>query len=330
MSPVGLGELLENLPHHEDGNLLVGFKTSDDAGVYRLNDETALIVTADFITPPVDDPHLFGQIAAANALSDVYAMGGKPLLCLNLVGFPAAKLDQSVLRDIVAGALTKITEAGALLAGGHTTDDDEPKFGLSVTGIVHPDKVWTNAGARPGDALLLTKPLGSGVLFNANRKGWVSDAAMNACLTALTVLNKVAAETLARFDVHAATDVTGFGLAGHGLEMARGSGAALHFEFDALPLFDQALEMYERGMTTGVNQVNHSMVDASMRFETDRPKSRREIVVDPQTSGGLLVALPWEQAEDALEALHAAGVDAARRIGRVAEVGEDGARLIFS
>ena len=194
MSPVGLGKLLAGLPHKVDPNLLVGYETSDDAGVYRLDDNTALVVTADFITPPVDDPFVFGQIGAANSLSDVYAMGGRPLTCLNLVGFPSAQLGPEVLEGIVEGALTKITEAGAVLAGGHTTDDEEPKFGLAVTGIVHPDRIWRNTGCRPGDVLILTKPVGSGVLFNANLKGWVSEGAMGECIAVLRALNRAAAD----------------------------------------------------------------------------------------------------------------------------------------
>jgi len=196
----------------------VGYETSDDAGVYRLTEDLAIIMTADYITPPVNDPYIYGQIAAANAISDVYAMGGQPIACLNLVSFPSKKLPPEVLHKIVAGALSKITEAGAVLAGGHSVEDDEPKFGLSVTGIVHPDKFWTNQGAQPGDVLILTKPVGSGVLFNANLKKWVSKEAMDACLSILITLNRTAAEVMAGFDIHAATDVTGFGLAGHGLK----------------------------------------------------------------------------------------------------------------
>ncbi|MEM8931258.1 MAG: selenide, water dikinase SelD [Acidobacteriota bacterium] len=328
MSPVGLGELLAGLPHNTDPNLLVGFATSDDAGVYRLNDEQAVVMTADFITPPVDDPYLFGQIAAANALSDVFAMGGRPVACLNLVGFPAGKLEPEILHGIVGGALSKITEAGAVLAGGHTTEDDEPKFGLSVTGVVHPDKVWTNAGAEVGDALILTKPIGSGVLFNANLKGWVSQEALAACLDVLTTLNRVASETFRRFDVHAATDITGFGLAGHGLEMARGSGTTLRIDLDAVPIMDEALACYERGMTTGVNGVNRELVEGSIRWRRELPFWHREIVIDPQTSGGLLVALPEVQADAAIAALHEAGVGHARRIGRVEPLSGDD-HLIF-
>lgn len=328
MSPVGLGALLASLPRNDDPALLVGFETRDDAAVYRLDDETALVVTADFITPPVDDPRLFGEIAAANSLSDVYAMGGRPILCLNLVGFPADELGPEVLHGVVAGALAKITEAGAVLAGGHTTDDDEPKFGLSVVGLVHPDRYWSNAGAQPGDELILTKPIGSGVLFNANRKRWVSAAAMETCLTTLTTLNRVAAETLAGFTVHAATDVTGFGLAGHGLEMAEGSDVTLAMELDRVPLLPEALAMYERGMTTGVNAANASQLEGKVRWGRETTAAEREIWVDPQTSGGLLVAVAGDEAEAALGALHAAGVEAARRIGRV-EPFDGSARLVL-
>ena len=315
------------MPRNEDPNLLVGFETSDDAAVYRLNESTALVTTADLITPPVDDAHLFGQIAAANALSDVYAMGGKPLVCLTIVGFPEGKLDDSILHQMVAGALTKITEAGAVLGGGHTTEDEEPKLGLSVTGIVDPDRVWTNAGAQEGDALILTKPIGSGVLFNANLKGWISTQAMEKCIETLITLNKSAAETLKSFEVHAVTDVTGFGLAGHGLEMARASGLTLRFELDAVPLMDEALDAYRRGMSTGVNAANRRRVQDSLRFERQLPEWHQEIVVDPQTSGGLLVALPQYQADAAVEALKAAGCEHVARIGSVEAAGSH--RLIF-
>ena len=286
-----------------------------------------MVTTADLITPPVDDPHLFGQIAAANALSDVYAMGGKPLVCLSIVGFPEGVLEDSVLHTMVAGALTKITEAGAVLGGGHTTEDEEPKFGLSVTGIVDPDAVWTNAGARAGDALILTKPIGSGVLFNANLKGWISSQAMDACITCLTTLNRAAAETLKGFDVHGATDVTGFGLAGHGLEMAQASGVTLRIDLDTVPVMAEALDAYRRGMSTGVNGVNRRRVEKTMRFERDLPAWHREIVVDPQTSGGLLVALPSTQVHEVLDALKEVGVSACK-IGVVEPF--DGHHLIFT
>ena len=319
MSPVGLGQLLARLPKVTDPNLLVGFETSDDAGIYRLSDDTALVVTADFITPPVDDPYLFGQIAAANSLSDIYAMGGRPVTCLNLAGFPADDLEPEVLHAIVEGALSKITEAGAVLAGGHTTDDEEPKFGLAVTGVVHPGEFWRNVGAEPGDALILTKPIGSGVLFNANLRGWVSDAAMKECLDILTTLNKTAAGVAANYDVHAVTDITGFGLGGHAFEMAHGSGVTLEIRVGDIPIMAEALEMYERGVMTSVNAPNRELISHATRFEGDLQGKQGEILVDPQTSGGLLISLPREQAKPALDDLHEAGVDKATVIGEVKE-----------
>ncbi|MDA0336443.1 MAG: selenide, water dikinase SelD [bacterium] len=327
MSPVGLAKLLAGLPKKVDPRLLVGFETSDDAAVYRLDDETALVLTADIITPPVDDPFLFGQIAAANSLSDVFAMGGRPIVALNLIGFPSSQLGPDVLAGMVEGALTKITEAGAVLAGGHTTDDEEPKFGLSVTGLVHPDRFWRNVGARPGDALILTKPIGSGVLFNANLKKWVSEAALAACVDALTTLNMTAAETLRRFDVHAVTDVTGFGFGGHAYEMATGSGVTFYIDTDRLPVLAEALEMYQRGVSTGVNGVNRQLIDAATDFGS-LSAAHQELLVDPQTSGGLLVALPADQAEAAVTALTDAGVEHTRLVGRVEAATEPHA-LVF-
>ena len=313
---------MAGLPQSDDPNLLVGFGTSDDAAVYRLSHDTAVVSTADIITPPVDDPFLFGQIAAANALSDVFAMGGKPLMCLNLAGFPSAKLDIAVLHKILAGAASKVIEAGALVVGGHTTEDDEPKFGLAVTGLVHPEKVWTNAGAQVGDRLLFTKPIGSGVLFNAHRKGWVSAEAMARCLEVITTLNQAAAAAAAGFTVHAATDITGFGLAGHSLEMAQGSGVTVVLDESQIPILPEALEMYRRGMTTGVNAVNAELVAGKIRYTAEAPAWRREILVDPQTSGGLLLAVPPAEVPGLLDALHGAGVEDAVLVGRVEEAGE--------
>ena len=319
---------MAKLPKKNDPNLLVGFETSDDAGIYRLNDETALVTTADFITPPVDDPYLFGQIAAANSISDIYAMGGKPVTCLNLVGFPANKLGPEILHGIVEGALSKITESGAVLAGGHTTDDEEPKFGLSVTGVVHPEKYWRNVGAEPGDVLILTKPIGSGVIFNANLKNWVSDQALDECIGTITTLNKGAAAVMADFDIHAVTDITGFGLGGHALEMAEGSGVTLEIRTDDVPMMSEALEMYERGMRTGVNAANRALIEDSTRFEKSLPDWHEEIFVDPQTSGGLLMSLPESQSESLLTALHDDGVTEAQIIGNVKPFAEPN-HLVF-
>lgn len=303
----------------DDANLLVGFDRSDDGGVYRLSDDTAIIVTADIITPPVDDPFTFGQIAAANSLSDVYAMGGRPLTCLNLIGFPSKDLDESILHGIVEGALSKITEAGAVLAGGHTTEDEEPKFGLAVTGIVHPERYWPNAGAKPGDLLVLTKPIGSGVLFNANLKGWVSDEAFRTCIDTISTLNRRACEIGLEHDVHAATDITGFGLAGHALEMARGSGVTIELHVSEVPQLPEALDMYRKGVTTGVNAENRALIADDASFAASLSAHEQELMIDPQTSGGLLLSLPQDDARALLARLHDAGLDRAAVVGEVSE-----------
>ena len=315
-------KLLASLPNNIDKNVLVGFDTSDDAGVYQLSAEQALVYTVDFITPPVDDPYLFGQIAAANSLSDIYAMGGKPLSCLNIAGFPADKLDSEILTGIISGALQKITEAGAVLLGGHTTDNDEPIFGLTVTGMVHPENIWRNSGAQPGDQLILTKALGSGVLFNANLKNLVSAKALGECLDSLIVLNKTAAEVFADFEIHAATDITGFGFAGHALEMLSGPDLSFNITLDAIPIMNEAREMYKRGVTTGVNQTNRTLVENNWNFAEGIPVTQQELMLDPQTSGGLLVAVPEAQTSSILKALHNAGVTSSAQIGYVSNFSE--------
>ncbi len=296
---------------------MVGFHTNDDAGVYQLSEELAVVSTADYITPPVNDGFLYGQISAANALSDIYAMGATPVMCLNLVSFPSQKLPMETLHQIVKGALSKITEAGAVLAGGHSIEDDEPKFGLAVTGTVHPQRYWANTGAQPGDVLILTKPVGSGVLFNANLKGWVSKEALDKCIETLIRLNRTAAEVLSQFDVHAATDITGFGLAGHGMEMAKGSDVTLVLDGDSVPIMDEALAMYEKGMTTGVNAHNRKVVEDHFKFAQKLKPWEEEIFFDPQTSGGLLVSIPAANGEEALKALAVQGETEARIVGEV-------------
>lgn len=313
--------MLDSLPQSEDENLLVGYNTSDDAGIYRLSEELALVTTADFITPPVNDPFVYGQIAAANALSDVYAMGGQPKVCLNLLCFPSKLLPHKDLEQIIAGALSKITEAGAVLAGGHSVEDDEPKFGLSVVGLVHPDKFWTNGGAQPGDGLVLTKPLGSGVLFNANLKRWVTESAMQRCIEALICLNKDAADIMKKYDIHAVTDVTGFGLGGHGLEMAKASNVRLRLKMADLPLFDEAIAMYDKGMSTGVNSHNEKLIGASVEYEKEFSASQKQMILDPQTSGGLLAALPADQAAELVKELAQIPTPAAVIIGEVISSG---------
>ena len=299
--------------------MLVGFETSDDAAVYRLTDEIAVISTVDYITPPVDDPYWFGQIAAANSLSDVYAMGGKPLTALNLVMFPSKKLDMGVLKEILRGGSDKVKEAGASMAGGHSVDDNEPKYGLAVTGCVHPDSVLTNKGCRPGDALILTKPLGTGILFNAGRSGKLPYPELEALLPQVAVLNRKAMEVALNFEIHACTDITGFGILGHSLEMAKGSRLQIDLVFDRLPIYPNSLKMYQKGESTGSNKANRRLAKdlwaaaISMKFEEE------ELLFDPQTSGGLLLAVPAGQCDDLLTALKESGIEAAAHVGGVVE-----------
>jgi selenide, water dikinase len=300
---------------------LVGLETSDDAAVYRISDDVAMINTVDFITPPVDDPYWFGQISAANSISDVYSMGGKPLTALNLVMFPTEQLDMGILRDILRGGNDKVIEAGACLVGGHSVDDNEPKYGLCVNGIVHPDRIITNAGAKPGDALILTKPLGSGVLFNAVRAGKFSMAELEQSVLPLVAsLNGPAMEKALQFDLHACTDVTGFGLLGHLLEVADGSGVHAVLNYNALPFYSGAYDMYKTGETTGSNKANKALVARySLLIEQSLSQSQEELLYDPQTSGGLLLSLPRDQAEKLLADLHSAGIDVAKIIGEIVE-----------
>lgn len=278
-----------------------------------------MINTVDFITPPVDDPYWFGQISAANSISDVYSMGGKPLTALNLVMFPAKKLDMGILRDILRGGNDKVVEAGACLAGGHSVDDNEPKYGLCVSGVVHPQRIITNSGAKPGDSLVLTKPLGSGVLFNATRAGKFNPRELErSVLPVLAALNGSAMDKALAYDLHACTDITGFGLLGHLLEMAAGSGVLAMVDYAALPFYEGAQLMYERGQTTGSNNANRQLVARyPMLIERQLAKSEEELLYDPQTSGGLLLALPSDQARRLLADLHGIGIGRASLIGEL-------------
>ena len=293
----------------------MGIDTADDAGVYRLNDETALIQTLDFFTPIVDDPYLFGQIAATNSLSDVYAMGGKPLTAMNIVTFPICRLAPEVLLAILSGGQQKIAEAGAVMLGGHTIDDDEPKYGLSVTGVVHPDKVLTNAGAQPGDALILTKAIGTGVLYTA-LKAELFPAGVVAAAASMTQLNRYAAEVMTRFPVHACTDITGFGLLGHAFELAAGSAVDLELDSRAVPLLPDAAEAAGMGLVPAGAYANRDYLN-QVEFRPEVPVNLQDLLFDPQTSGGLLISLAEDLAADLLTELHAAGVAVAARIGRV-------------
>jgi selenide,water dikinase len=308
------------LTQPNDPNLLVGIETSDDAAVYRLTDDIAMINTVDFITPPVDDPYWFGQISAANSISDVYSMGGRPLTALNVVMFPSKHLDMGFLKDILRGGHDKVVEAGACLVGGHTVDDEEPKYGLCVNGTVHPDRIITNAGGKPGDVLILTKPLGSGVLFNAVRSGKLPFKDLeHDTLPSLAALNGPAMETALQFDLHAATDITGFGIAGHTLEMALGSGSKVVLHFDRLPFYSDALRMYQKGETTGSNKPNKLLVENNLQIEKNLTKHQEQLLYDPQTSGGLLLSVPAAQANALIAAMAAAGVKTAVQVGEVEE-----------
>lgn len=278
-----------------------------------------MINTVDFITPPVDDPYWFGQISAANSISDVYCMGGTPVTALNVVMFPSKHLDMGFLKDILKGGHDKVVEAGACLVGGHTVDDEEPKYGLCVNGVVHPDRIITNAGAQPGDALILTKPLGSGVLFNAVRSGKLPFKDLERdTLPSLASLNGKAMEVALQYDLHACTDITGFGILGHLLEVAHGSDARVVLDYKKLPFYANALAMYEKGETTGSNKPNKAMVAKHhLALQVSLSAAEYELLYDPQTSGGLLLALPASQADKLVAALTAANVQTAVRVGEI-------------
>lgn len=277
--------------------LLVGHETSDDAGVYQLTDSLAIIQTIDYFTPIVDDPYMFGQIAAANALSDVYAMGGTPKTALNIVGYPVKKLGAEILSEILKGASDKVVEAGALTIGGHSIDDQEPKFGLSVTGIVEPNKIWKNIGAKPGDALVLTKPIGVGIMTTGIKRAVVTKEQEETVTQLMAELNKQACERLKDFTPHAVTDVTGFGLLGHASEMARGSDVSFEIDIERVPVLNGTYELAEQGIVPGGSKSNHKWLEKDIAYGTDISIQQQLVLCDAITSGGLLIALPLEDAE---------------------------------
>jgi len=314
--------VLGKLARQQDSNVLVGFDFADDAGVYLIAPDTALVQTVDFFTPIVDDPYTFGQIAAVNALSDVYAMGGRPLSSLALVCFPD-KGDLEVLERILAGGLSKMVEAGCTVIGGHSIRDEEIKFGYSVTGTIHPQRVLANRGARPGDALLFTKALGTGVISTAIKRGKAEPGWIDAAVRSMTTLNKAAAEVITdgsrgerTFAVHALTDITGFGLIGHAREMALASGVSLRLRASAVPLLAGALECVRAGYIPGGLKANREFAECLVGYDDGIPDDLRTMLFDPQTAGGLLISVAPEDAVDLERALAAAGV-AAARIGEV-------------
>jgi selenophosphate synthase (EC 2.7.9.3) len=301
----------------QDPNLIVGFERSDDAGVYKLSEDLAIIQTVDFFTPIVDDPYWFGQIAAANAISDVYAMGGKPLTAMNLVCFPIKTMDIEILKDILRGGLDKLKEAETTLVGGHSIEDNEIKYGLSMTGIIHPNKILTNSGAKVGDALVLTKPLGTGIINTAIKGGMANDKVIAKVSESMAALNKNASLAMQEVGVSACTDITGFGLLGHLSEMVRGNGFGMIVYAGKVSYFPEAKEFAGMGMVPGGTYRNKDFFSQWIRFDSTVPQYLQDILFDPQTSGGLLISVPRGKADSLLIQLREKNVHEAVIIGEV-------------
>jgi selenide,water dikinase len=323
-----LEEILAMLPRRSHPDLLVGLETADDAGVFRLTPDIALIQTVDFFTPVVNDPFTFGQIVAANAISDVYAMGGRPLTAMNIVCYPSATVPKEVLKDILAGGLDKIHEAGALLLGGHSVEDTELKYGLAVTGVVHPDRVLTNAGARPGDVLLLTKPVGTGVIATAMKGRLASPEAEAAAVAVMTALNRLPEEALAPGVIHGLTDITGFGLLGHALELAVASGVELTLHAGQVPLLPGAYDYAAMGLVPAGTFANRNFCARSLQVDPGVDPVLLDLLADAQTNGGLLLATAPEAADALLAALRREGFLHAARIGEVTAPGPGSIRVL--
>ena len=313
---------MRDLPVFDDPNLLVGAEHFADAGVYRLADDLAVVQSLDFFPPLVDDPFVFGQIAAANSMSDVYAMGGRPITALNIVCYPDDKLGMETLGKILAGGAERVLEAGAVIVGGHSVRDDEIMYGMSVTGVVDPARMMNNNAAKAGDVLVLTKALGTGFVTTALKAGKCPDDVIEAACQSMISLNKEASEVAVSLGVRAATDITGFGLAGHGLEMAAASEVTIELELSKLPILPGAEELAIQGNRTRANPTNRAHVEPSMKLECDAKDAKLEFLFDPQTSGGLLVAIDATRAEEYVTQCHAGGIDAAAIVGRVVEKGD--------
>jgi selenide, water dikinase len=305
----------------EDPNMLCGVKGSEDAGVYKIADDLALVQTIDFFTPIVDDPFIFGKVAAANSLSDVYAMGGRPITAMNVVCFPTSKLGVKVLGRILAGGLEILSEAGVALVGGHSVEDAEPKYGLSVTGLVNPNRIMTNSGLKPGDRLILTKGLGTGVIATAGKAQVAAESSMNAMIASMCFLNKTASDIATQFGVRGCTDVTGFGLAGHVVETARAGKCRIRINAGSAPQIPGALEAIKMGMIPGGAYSNRKFFSSWITLNPDLPVELADLVFDPQTSGGLVLGIKAEKAAELVSALREAGVESATEIGEV--LGED-------
>jgi selenide, water dikinase len=317
-----LHRVLNMLPKVEDPRLLVGTSTADDAGVFQLTDDVTIVQTVDVFTPGIDDAYRFGRIAACNSLSDVYAMGGKPLTALSVIGFPIYSLPHEVMADILRGGMDVLSEAGAIMLGGHSINDEEVKFGLAVTGIIDRKNIMTNANAQPGDCLVLTKPLGTGIISLAHKIDRAPQAAMDAVTDSMATLNRTAAELMVECGSHACTDITGFGLLGHLGQMVVESGVTAEIHCETLPLFEGVLDYAAEGTYSGANERNAEHVEDRLTFVDDVPEAMRAVLFDAQTSGGLLVSIPEEAADEYVSKLHKAGVSAAAIVGRITEASE--------
>jgi selenide, water dikinase len=317
ISPKQLEEILKYLPLPEDPNILVDIDTHDDAGVYRINDELALVLTTDFFPPVCSDPYEFGQIAAANSISDVYAMGGDPVLALNIMMFPSSMLPMEVYAEIMKGGFDKATEAGVRIIGGHTIDDHPPKYGLAVVGYVHPDKIITNSGAKPGDWLILTKSIGTGIIMAGERLGIASAADAAEARSLMKQLNNVGASVMKKYNIRGATDITGFGLAGHALKMAKASRVTLEIEMKKIPLIGSTYKLVDEGCIPGASFRNLEYAEKDISFASDLDYNLKMIVFDAQTSGGLLFCAPKDKAGQILTDLNDAGLKESRVIGQV-------------
>ena len=324
MPPQGIAQVLRNLPPSNDPNLLVGTDTHDDAGVYKLTEELAIVQTIDFFPPVVNDPFVYGQIAAANALSDVYAMGGTPKTALNLVGYPDDKdPEMTWLFDIIRGGEERCHAAGAVVIGGHTVRDAEIKFGYAITGTIHPKRILTNASAQPGDKLVLTKALGTGFVTTAHRAGDCPDDVLQAACASMIQLNDIGKEAMLEAQAHAATDITGFGLAGHSYEMAAGSGVTMIIELSRLPLLPGAERLAHKPYLTRASATNAAYIGQALRIDGKPDPVRLEFFYDAQTSGGLLISVPRENAEALVEDLRKRGAASACVIGEIKEKQEN-------
>lgn len=311
-------QVLHRLPKFSHPDLIVGTETSDDAGVFRLRPDLAIVNTVDFFTPIVDDPFTFGQIAAANALSDIYAMGAEPKTALNIVAYPKGKLDMEILCEIMIGGADRVREAGAVVIGGHSIIDPEVKYGMAVTGVVHPDRVIRNVGVRAGDSLVLTKALGTGIITTALKQRKASKTSVAAAVASMVSLNNVASKVMRGFDVHACSDVTGFALLGHALEMASGSDVCITLESRRLPVLPGATALAAKGFLTGGCKRNRSYLEGKVSIAPSVRPGLVDVAFDPQTSGGLLIAVPSDQAAALVRTLHTEGVATATLVGTAA------------